>query len=473
MRRGTWPLGVFLVASLGFASTARADGGLFVEVVDVGPAETQAEVVADGRLSSNLQRALYVATDDGCWDSYVQPGSIAVAGAAWLLPLPSVPTEIAEDSEGVLEQVDAATRPVLRTETQRVRLIEHDGGHWGMCGGSGTSGGDAEPEPVADPATRSDWPLDPVWVRATGSIGAVDYEVLTAASAEALATWLASHGYASPDGLVERVEPYVERGWAFFAARVRNEAREARALPTFRFRLCGFDEFVPVTYPMRLTTLSMGEALDFVILVAGTEWVPYSGDFSHGNFEPVAGFSTHRDELHVAPAGEGGCSDEPLATRYDDHLAASLGSVTARDEYGDVHTALVRQFAKVLTADDVAARAALVDAEETTLEAEASWTAPLARMVSEGLWLTRWRGRATPETMDVDVVFEPARADSVDDGVLTEHCLVDAETGEQVNAWGGVSSLTDRSRAHERQASSISLLLGATLLGLAVRRGRW
>lgn len=475
MRHGAGVLALLLVASLGFASAARADGGLFVEVVDVGSALTQAEVVADGRLSSNLQRALYVATGERDWDLYVQPGTMAVAGAAWMLPLPRVPSEVAEDVEGVLDQVDEATRPVLQTRTQRVRLIEHEGGgHGGLCGGSTGTGGGVAAEPVADPVLAAVPPVDAVWVRAAGTLGAVDYEVLSAADADELQAWLTGHGYAAPDDLAARAAPYVQRGWAFFVARVRNDEIEARALPTFRFRLRASDRYMPLTYPMRLTTLSMGAALDFVLLVAG----PGSG--SEGNFEPAGGFATHRDDLWVAaeegdhlwavPGGGGRCPDEPLPARYDANLETLLAGAVHRDSDGIFETSLVRQFAKVLTAADVAARAALADADDTTLDDEATWTVPLAGIVSERLWVTRLRGRATPGTMDADVVLDARGTDAEDDGVFTEYCWVDDETGQQVDAWGGVASLTDGPPDHGRQANSIALLLGATLLGLAARR---
>jgi hypothetical protein len=378
---------VVLLLALG-PSSVRADGGFFI---DTTATTTQSEAASEGLLSSSGQRAVLWQSSVQCWDLYVEPGTVELANAAWVMPLPVVP-EISEASADFIDQLDAATTPVFSTTREYLRVTE--GGDGGGCGcAGGDSAGGAAP---GEQLTGSEAPAVRVWGQ--GHLGDLAYEVVSTEEATALQAWLTDHDYVVPDTLADSVAPYVSDGYYFFVAQVAREADAATAVSVIRFHLC--DE-TSLFYPLRLSAYSVAESLDFTLwfvdpnaYVAPTNcsWEA-PGEFyeQYTTFYDESDYEQHREEL-----------DRPFAELYAARIDEILQTESGRS--------LAVQYAGQIDAGDLAMRLGLLadSGVSPPLGSDrGGWSSELASIIDDGLVVTRLVGAFPAAAMDEDLWFRP------------------------------------------------------------------
>ena len=429
-----------------FANAAWADGGFFIDVLS---SETQEEAAADGLLSSSGQRAVLWRTSDTCWDLYVEPGTVNTADVAWVLPLPVNP-EVAEASEGFIDQIDAATVPVFSTTREYLRM-EHGGGDGGgfcgcaadTAGGRGAMGSDTVPE-VESRVT--------VWGQ--GRIGTLEYEVLTTETATALEDWLTLHEYVVPTGLADSIEPYVSDGYFFFVAKVTREATDATNVSVARFTLCGDTD---LWYPVRLSAYSIAGSLDFTVFVVDSSdiyeptycsWdVPGTFFEQYQSYWGQEEYDEHRDEI-----------DGSLKDLYDARIDEILGAAAGRS--------LALQYAGVIIPDQITTRVDRLESSSINPPMGhdgSDWTSEFRSIVDGNLLVTRFVGSFPPSAMELDLEFTPTSAMQPEYAVYERYIeIYDVDPPEGTEGTGGRADAAGlvligglvwlRRRAHSRVA---------------------
>ncbi|QIK73010.1 DUF2330 domain-containing protein [Propioniciclava coleopterorum] len=174
--------------------------------------ESAALALVDGRETIVLSMGAVTEADD----------------VALLIPTPA-PAEVARGGAGVFVELAGVTAPTPR--------VEYD---WWGTGGDGTSAG-AAPQATGAPVT----------VLTQVQLGELEVTTLAASDADALAGWLAAHGYVMRDGLAAAVRPYVAEGWSYAAVRLRPEAA-ATVSGEMQPLVLTFDAD-ELVYPMRLS----------------------------------------------------------------------------------------------------------------------------------------------------------------------------------------------------------------------------
>ncbi|MDX9719676.1 MAG: DUF2330 domain-containing protein [Myxococcota bacterium] len=254
------------------SSQGWADGGILVSVRDIVVTDQQS-AVEQGLVSSDGQRAVFWRAAAGTWELCIDPGRSAVDGAAWILPLPTLP-EVSQIDTLFFDQLDAATSPVLETTTitkTTTTVYDYDYGsdRFFDCGCSDMEDrGNGRPvgtEESSSESQDSSTLPPPVIVWGNGTLGRIEYELISASSATALQEWLQANDYAVPETLASIAESYVAVDSYFFAAKFARSAKAAEAqraepIPAVCFAL---GEQVSPTYPMRLTKLSVPTGLSF------------------------------------------------------------------------------------------------------------------------------------------------------------------------------------------------------------------
>jgi hypothetical protein len=122
--------------------------------------------------------------------------------AAWFLPVPARATLKLGDSK-LFDALQEFTKPEVRIEKMY---------------GEGAAAGGAAPAGAAA-----------VTLLERRTLGPFDVSTLAASDANALGTWLQTHGYNLPEGLAPVVEPYVAQGWYYIAVRLRPGQGETLA----------------------------------------------------------------------------------------------------------------------------------------------------------------------------------------------------------------------------------------------------
>jgi hypothetical protein len=473
---------VILLTILSAPSLARADGGLIIEEsYSETTGETQTSAALEGLVNSSGQRAVIWLSDDGCWDLIVDPGTITVEGAAWVLPLPVNPT-VYEASPEFIDELDAATSPLLitrrRTEVTYYEISSSDDGggfgcsrvpgdaEYGDIGneiGSETTDEREEVEPV-EPSVR-------VWQQ--GRLGAVDYEVVTSEDATQLESWLVANGYVVPEDLDEHMSVYVEEGAYFFVARLINDEEGQQAnLPVFRFTLCGADQ---PSYPMRLSRLSVASELAFTLWVVS----PPSGNRYQVENATVGTFDYFWEDY-----------DSAFDIYYPDEIPEfeELYSIR-RAQLHDLPRGLAVEMDTSLTTAQIEQRIDVLGSSmaDFPLSADSnSWTNELSEIAESGRRVVRLSGSFTMEDMESDILLSEG-AIIEDTGVYTRTITEfrsewvygggsssdeDDVSGELFGDASSSCVVTGRERSRRDGITIPLVFLGLVVLALVRRRSR-
>ena len=390
-------IGVLLFAVLS-NGVGWADGGFFIDLLAT---ETQAEAAADGLLSSSGQRAVLWRTDDSCWDLYVEPGTVQMDDAAWVMPLPVTP-EVNEASAVFIDQIDAATIPTFTTIVEYYQESSDSGGCIGCNMDSGGAGvGDEQEDPQVD---------DGVTVWGQGRLGDLEYEVVSTTTATALQDWLTTNDYVVPDDLATSIEPYVTDSYYFFVAKVDRQDGDATNVSVVRFTLCDTDT-ENLWYPVQLSAYSIATTLDFTLFIVDSDayyepiycsWdVPGNFYNSYRVYYGETEYNEGRSDI------EGGFKDD-YDSRIDTIVQASSGR------------SLALQFASEIDPVDLSTRIGQLEQAGITspLAAnEGNWTSELSLIVDGNLRVTRFVGSFPTSAMEMDLEFSPSATIEVDNAM--------------------------------------------------------
>jgi hypothetical protein len=189
----------------------------------------------------------------GVWELHLQPVFEREAGAAaWVVPFPVLPSVSAGDPD-FLDQLEVATSPVF------MRVCRESSASCLGCGAADMGGG----------ALLGGGASVRVWER--GTLGALEYVVLSAGDGDDLVAWLQAEGFEVPAAAAGPLAELTAEGSFFFAARLGAGADPAVPLLPVRFSLPGLE---PPSYPLRLTAVGVpaGHSLDLTL------WLIFPGD---------------------------------------------------------------------------------------------------------------------------------------------------------------------------------------------------
>ncbi|MBN1774663.1 MAG: DUF2330 domain-containing protein [Deltaproteobacteria bacterium] len=242
-------LSVLLLLSA--AAPAAADGMAFPQVTG-----STVDVEATAQRAVLWRRG-------STWELHLQPQFDGEAGElAWVVPFPVRPT-VSEGSVEFLDQLERLTAPLF------VETCTPPYCYGGEAGYADASGGTAE--------IRGSETAVTVWE--TGTVGMMEYVILSAGDGDSLAVWMNDNGYRLPTAAGTILEQFETEGLFFFVSRLPAGASPEKLVAPIRFELPGMD---PPVYPLRLTALGVpdGTFLDLTL------WVVFTPNDTGGGFLP-------------------------------------------------------------------------------------------------------------------------------------------------------------------------------------------
>lgn len=275
-----------LVVAIGFALVLTAPR----------PAEACIPIPdASGLTDMNARRAV-IWIDSSSFDIIFQNQySGSGKSFAWVIPLPGVPTQVDQPTDGFLRDLDRFTAPMFEKRSCYV-----------PCPSGPPDAGVSQGPKVPPPEVT-------VWQ--SGSLGNLDYVVLSSKSSADLVTWLKGRGFKLPASLTPLVDDYLSKGFTFFAAKLASGAGAQAAVPAVTF---SFDRAkTPLVYPLRISAHDRTSAMPTLLWVISSE----------GTFAP-------RSYPHVAMSGS-----EHTKTSYSKQLEQVMGQqggTTFAVEYASV-----------------------------------------------------------------------------------------------------------------------------------------
>ncbi len=381
-----------LLALLGGGRIARADGMGFVDKTSA--AATGGEV---GKAVPTNQRAALV-RDGASWSLILEPKYVRPkAGAAWLVPFAHCPTVSAADPK-VLAELGLVTAPLFLEVCVQTCRCDTSGSAscLPMLGGS-TGGMDDSGSTSA--ATNGQKPLN-VDVWQSGSIGTLDFVVISAADPTDIPRWLDQGGYDNPPELATFVTNHAGDYGCYFAAKLGAPASEQDVFPAVRFDLDSRD---PPSYPLRLTKMGVAEGQTLGV----TLYVVNPADRSDD------GKTTHvvPDGFDAAVPTCTGKTAEAFQACVDQALAAnpSALAVTYHDSLASRNAALLgRQICSFSESQDsfYDDHSWCVDTDDAFTGIPTAWTSEVEGWMATEARITRYEARLPPAAMDHDLVFK-------------------------------------------------------------------
>ncbi len=327
---------------------------------------------SDLEVRATAQRAV-VWQRDGVWEVHIQPVfDREQGGAAWVVPWPVQPT-IHPSSADFFDHLELLTSPIF-VQT----CTEDDGG--GGCGAKMADNGGS--------TKQSDQPEGSVVVWDQGTVGQLDYVVLSAGDGDDLVAWLQTNDYEVSTEASDAITEFETEDQFFFVATLSEEADPSRPHIPVRFVL---PDLVDGYYPLRLTGLGVpaGHALDLTLWVIapgsyGTAHVPDSHPFSVFGPSPSPRNGDEFDQgLDAFFANHG--SDE-LALLYSQAISSNLLDDQRCNEESWDYTC--------------------VSYSEVGIDAPQIWAPELQEVKTvSGGWIQRYQGRLDAGAMVEDLHF--------------------------------------------------------------------
>ena len=269
-------VGIWLAALvLGLAlllgpQSARACGGFFGEV----NATSTVVAMSDIRVLLVRQRGLGdLGNTPDRLHQYVQIAYQGDAGRfAWVYPVSANP-EVTEATSSPFAALEESTAP-------RITIHSVSSGSGGGGSGCGCLGGDDDGSALRGGGDEAVPPTVKVWQ--SGQVGAFDYVVLSATASQTLVDWLHNNGFAVPTSATPVLDHYLSMAWLFVAMKVSVQKVTGQVPSTTVVRLSHpIAADAPITYPLRMVSLSPDKELTLEIFVA-----------SAGGVTPRAPFAT-------------------------------------------------------------------------------------------------------------------------------------------------------------------------------------
>jgi hypothetical protein len=239
--RSTWLAAALAAAAvtLGAPQEASACGGFFCSA---SPIDQTAEHI------------LFSVNADHTVTAYVQIRySGDRDGFAWIVPAPGVPTLSADFPDQALSALDSATQPQYRKNSCFGGLA---------FGAGGALAADAS---AAPPSSQNG-----VTVIAHQIVGPFDTVTLAGTSADVLVKWLKDHQYRFTDSMAPLLQPYVEAGMHFVAARLTAD-KTALDIKPLVMTYTGDRPMIP----LRLTSVAAQPEMGIVTwILSDQRWAP-------------------------------------------------------------------------------------------------------------------------------------------------------------------------------------------------------
>jgi Uncharacterized protein conserved in bacteria (DUF2330) len=249
----------FLFLAFAIPRPAAADGGMFIPKPYAGAPQT-VEVGAQRGLIWQKPDALELWIEP----IYAWEGN---GDGAWVIPLPALP-EVAEGDAALLDDLDALTAPTFVSVCWEPDCRCDCG--WFECITYGSSKSDNG----ADVADSRNAELHDVLVTtwASGQVGALDYQIISAQDGDSIVAWLDAEDYAVDEPASDTLSAMETGGLYFFIARVAESPEPGSSLAPVVFR---FDPEIEPFYPVRLTAavLAPRDILDVTLYLLSDEWL--------------------------------------------------------------------------------------------------------------------------------------------------------------------------------------------------------
>jgi hypothetical protein len=302
---------------------------------------------------------------------------------AWVVPLPGVPLEVDQPQEHFFEDLDVYTAPMIEQRACVTPCATKGGMDAFMLG----------PE-VAPPKVT-------LW--SSGTLGELEWQVLSAQDSQALTAWLVDQGFQLPTALRPLIDSYLADGFVFFAAKLASGVTQPAAVPPVRFSFNRSN--TPLLYPIRISAFNRTKPLDTTLWVVAEEGTYLPTNYPVGRIvETEHTESSYAAALDKAMAQNSGTTFVvQYAERPHDHWK---------------RTALIQQYGS---------------AQLHALTGMTSWTNPCH--------IVRLRARLDPNGMTKDLTLEktaqPEREDGwyftpCPGGVKTEPCPGERDSGCQL-----------------------------------------
>lgn len=190
-----------------------------VTLADPAPARACGGVVFpehDQRLGGMTDQEVLVAFAGEATVLVASPGyqGAPATGFAFILPLAHEPAEVRDADPALLVAHDEYTAP-------RVRIVDADNARdpVSLC------------VPGVDRDVSGDAVHDDIVIRQRGATATYEWVVIGGDTGTAVAAWLTDSGYALPPDYAAALDPYIEAGDFFFAARVTQAASDGALAP--------------------------------------------------------------------------------------------------------------------------------------------------------------------------------------------------------------------------------------------------
>ena len=372
-----WLIGLagFLVTLLiivTLPSAALADGMAF------GASGGTAEVQAAAQRAVLWQR-------DGTWEIHIQPIFQREQGAAaWVVPFPVRPT-VLQGNADFFDQLELATAPVFVSFCNNIICCP------GPCDGG------------TPPASMG---LVEMFVTTweSGTVGSLDYVVLSAADGDNLVDWLQAEGFEVQAEAITLIDELAAEGSFFFASRLSPDADPEKPIAPVRFILP--DMAVP-SYPLRMTTLGIrpGERLELTLWIIA----PQSQRLVPDNYtydRPFYGYSLSDINQY----------ERRLTDFFSGRLNSKLALVFARPfadtevvenrlcPFRDSGWIDVGRFFEI----------GCIDITKYGIDLPETWSDELLEIDLNNYWVTRYQGKPVGEALIEDLKFKIESIDQID-----------------------------------------------------------
>ncbi len=369
---------VLVIIFFSFPTSLFADGCPFLEEI----------TGADLEVKATAQRAV-LWLREGSWEIHIMPVFERYkAKAAWVVPFPVQPA-IKESSGDFFNQLELLTAPLfLEVCTRSSSSGCGDFGN-GSPGGTDMQEGNGQVE---------------IWD--AGTVGELDYVIISAAEQVYIVEWLKSHNYHVTDLAEASLKKVEAEGTFFFAAKLSEDADPAKPITPVRFIL---QDMKTPMYPLVLTGLGVPEGASLALSL----WViaPKNNDVipeSHSYDIPDQSV-TDSDAYHRA-----------LTRFYLTHRPGTLALLYSQtlSDSDRIH----RQ---------VCVGYSCMPFHWLNIEAPEKWSPEIEEMVTKGDRLTRYEGRLGPLSLSRDLTFQPLPEDS--ETATLKNIFVKEVCGEEEN----------------------------------------
>ncbi len=345
---------IFIVALsvLLWPALTMADGCQFVDIQS-----------ADVQVRATAQRAV-LWQRSGVWEIHIMPVfERHKAKAAWVVPFPVLPT-IKESSADFFNELELLTAPMFIEACVR--------------GGSGCDGAGSGSGSGGEDANSTGTGTVEIWDQ--GTIGDLDYVVITAEQQVYMVDWLKTNGYHVTSLAEASLRKFETEGTFFFAAKISESADPTKPVAPVRFVL---PDLQAPMYPLVLTGLGVPDGATLEL----TLWLIAPG--RHYYIPTSHRYDTLPDGISTADE-----YTSALRRFYRTHRSGTLALLYSQDLGSNVRIN-----------KRVCSGRTCVSFADMGIEAPDTWCAEINDIATNHDTLYRYQGRLGPVNLSEDLTF--------------------------------------------------------------------